>query len=128
MSESTDLIEEFQDVLGPMRTEIIDNAVFHSRTLKQNRALHLYLTNLANALDDAGIDLRHAIQVPIRPTMENIKENMWKAIQMALYPEIESSKELSTKQMTEVYENLNRAVATRYGVHVSWPEREWNGN
>lgn len=94
------------------------------RTLSQNAALHLYLTRLAEAMDEAGMDMKQVIHLPIRPTQENVKETMWKPVMNALYPEIKSTTELSTAQMVEVFENFNRAIGERLQIHVEWPSEE----
>jgi hypothetical protein len=91
------------------------------RTPQQNRALHKYCELVAEALDDAGYDMRHLITVPIRPTKDNVKECMFKEIMSALYPDKTSTTELSTVEMTEVYENMNRALGERLGIYVGWP-------
>jgi hypothetical protein len=69
-----------------------------SRTVKQNSALHVYAGLLAEALDDAGHDMRTLIQVPIKPTMDNVKETIIKPVMTALYPGITSTTQLTTKR------------------------------
>ncbi len=91
------------------------------RTGQQNRALHLYITKLAEALDESGHDMREVIKLPIKPTAENVKENMVRPVMIALYPEIKSTTDLDTKQMQELYEVLNRATGERLGIYVEWP-------
>ena len=94
------------------------------RTGKQNNSLHKYIRALAVALDDAGIDMRTTIKMPIKPTEENVKECMVKPVMRALYPEIESTTKLSTKQMQELYNVLDRATGQKLGIHVPWPSEE----
>lgn len=79
---------------------------------------------LAEKLADAGIDMRKIIKVPITPTQENVKQTMIKPVMRALYPDIESTSELDTKQIQQVYEVLNRATAERLGISVEWPHDE----
>ena len=94
------------------------------RTIPQNSALHLYCEQLAEALDAAGMDMRKVIKVPIKATKENVKETMVRPVMQALYPEIHSTTELTTVQMQELYEVLNRATAERLGISVPWPCEE----
>ena len=94
------------------------------RTLKQNSALHLYCRRLAEALADKGADMRTLIQMPIRPTAENVKETMFKPVMHAMYPDIESTTELSTAQMAQVAEVMQQAVADRLQIDVPWPSEE----
>ena len=94
------------------------------RTAKQNSALWKYLTLLAEKMDDAGIDMKEAIHVPIRPTKDNVKAEMFDKVMMALFPEVDSSTKLSTRQIQEVYENLDRFTGQRFGIHVDFPSDE----
>jgi hypothetical protein len=95
-----------------------------SRTVKQNSALHVYAGLLAEALDDAGHDMRPLIQVPIKPTMDNVKETIIKPVMTALYPGITSTTQLTTKQINELYEVVNRATAEKLGISIEFPSVE----
>lgn len=98
-----------------------------TRTSIQNKSLHLYLNKLANVLNDAGIDLR-AVQNAFKEgfsvscSKDNLKETVWRPIQNAIF-KTSSTKKLSTKQISEVYENVNRFTCERFGVGVPWPDR-----
>lgn len=98
------------------------------RTLTQNSALHLYFRMLADALNDAGLDQRKTlkpnVEIPWNETA--IKELVWRPIQLAVVSK-ESSAELTTAEVQEVYEVLNRHLASRFGISLPWPEREDNG-
>ena len=92
--------------------------------MKQNASLHKYLRELAEAMADAGYDMREAIHVPIRPTPENVKETMWRAVQRAMFPDVESTTQLTTVQIQEVYKQLDYFTGERFGIHVEWPCEE----
>ena len=53
------------------------------RTASQNDALHVYCRQLANALNDAGLDMREVIkpEVDIPWNDQTVKEYMWRPIQ-----------------------------------------------
>ena len=91
------------------------------RTLSQNAALHVYLSNIAIQLSEAGLDMRQVVKLPIKPTMENVKEELWHPVMTAMFPDIESSAKLSTTQMQEVYEVFNSAMGERLGCSDVWP-------
>lgn len=95
-----------------------------TRTLRQNRALHLYIRQLAEAMDTAGMDMRKTIKVPIRPTEENVKETMIKPVMEAMWPDIHSTTELSTAQIGELYEVVNRFTAERLHLSIPFPSGE----
>ena len=94
------------------------------RTALQNNALHLYLQRLAEALDASGMDMREVIRIPIQPTKENVKENMLRPVMKAMYPDKNSTTELTTKETMALYEVMNRATAERLGISVPWPCKE----
>ncbi|MCP5016556.1 MAG: hypothetical protein GY938_15020 [Ketobacter sp.] len=94
------------------------------RTIKQNNSLHKYCTQLAAALDAGGFDMREVIKVPIKPTKENVKEEMIKPVMRKLYPGITSTTQLSTTQAIELYDVVDRATGQSLGIHVPWPCEE----
>jgi len=95
-----------------------------SRTVLQNRSLHKYLTQIAQDLADAGLDMREVVKLPINPTLENVKENLFHPVMTAMYPEINSTKDLDTKQIQAVYEVFNSAMGERLGVSRDWPSMD----
>lgn len=94
------------------------------RTTTQNASLHVYTKLLADGLNDAGYDVNTTITVPVSFTSETVKEYMFKPIMRALYPEKVSTTELSTTEIQEVYENLNRLTGEKFGVSMPWPSNE----
>ena len=98
------------------------------RTLTQNAAIHLWCDQLGKALNDAGYDqravfaqMREGVSIPWRDTA--VKESLWKPIQAAIVGK-DSTTKLSTTEVSEVYEILNRWTAERFGVSVPFPSRE----
>lgn len=94
------------------------------RTNCQNRSLHLFFELLAEELNNAGLDMRATLKpsVSIDWTPETIKDYLWRPIQK-LQLQKESTTELSTKEVSEVYETLNRHLGDRFGLHVPFPDR-----
>ncbi len=105
-----------------------NNTEEKTRTLLQNKSLHLYITQLAEALADAGLDMRKIIKVEITPTPENVKETMIRPVMTALYPDIKSTTELSTKQIQKLYDVMNRMTGESFGLNVEWPSKETLAN
>lgn len=95
------------------------------RTLTQNAALHLYFTQLADALNSAGLDQRKTLKpsVPMPWSPHSVKEFLWRPIQLAALQK-ESTKSLTTQEVNQVFEVLARHLAQRLGVSVAWPEVE----
>ena len=72
----------------------------------------------------APVGTATVVKLPIRQTKENVKENMFKPVMNALYPDIKSTTDLSTTQMQHVYEVFNVAMGERLGVSADWPSIE----
>jgi hypothetical protein len=98
-----------------------------SRTSQQNRALHLYLTMLSDALNDAGLDQRKVLKpgVSIPWTPSAAKEQLWRPIQVALFQK-ESTTELDkTKELDKVHEVLMRHLGEKFGIeYIPFPVDE----
>ena len=96
-----------------------------TRTLNQNNAIHLYLTNLSQSLNDAGYDIRKTLKedAEIPWTMQNAKDLIWRKIQIAMYGK-ESTTELTTDQVGKIYEVINRHISEKFGITVEFPSDE----
>jgi hypothetical protein len=94
-----------------------------TRTARQNRALHVYLRLLGEALNDAGLDQRKVLKpnFPIPWTTHSTKENLFKPIMQAMF-EIESTTKLERVQVSQVYDVLNRSLSEKYGISIPFPE------
>lgn len=87
--------------------------------------MHRYFALLAEALNDAGLDMKAVLEpgVAIPWTPENVKNHLWRPLQEA-YKGKESTTELDTKEVQEIYETLNGHLGTKLKVHVPWPSVE----
>jgi hypothetical protein len=95
------------------------------RTNLQNAALHKYLGLLADALNDAGLDMKKTLktEVDIPWTQDLAKEYLWRPIQKSLTG-LDSTTRPDTKQYPYIYEVLSRHMAEKFGVVVLWPCKE----
>ena len=91
------------------------------RTNQQNRALHLWFTQIAGALNAAGYSvaktLEHDIEIPWNPIL--IKELIYRPVMIAMTGST-STTELNTKDPSEIYDVLNVYLGDK-GIHVEWP-------
>lgn len=80
---------------------------------------------LADALNESGQDMRATLkpEIEIPWTMESIKNIMFKPIIKAMF-DVDSTKDLDSKQIGQAYEVLNRHTAEKLGVSVIWPHEE----
>lgn len=94
----------------------------NQRTLQQNKALHVLFTLLADELNTAGLDMRKTLKpgVDIPWNGKTVKEFLWRPIQQAQLGK-ESTTELTTKEIDEVFETINRHLGEKFGLHVPFP-------
>lgn len=95
------------------------------RTSQQNQALHKYFDLLAGKLNDGGLDQKKVLAkikegVDIPWSKESIKQSLWHPMQQAIIGQ-ESTTKLTTAQVNQVYEILNRWTAQTFGVSVEFP-------
>lgn len=98
------------------------------RTPPQNRSLHKWATMLADEFNAAGFDQRAVLNklperaVDIPWTMEAIK-NIVRTVGHAMYG-VESTADLTTTQMQEVYKVVDARLSEITGIRVEWPSLE----
>src|SRR3990167_9113796 len=93
------------------------------RTLQQNKALHLYFQLIADRLNEAGLDMKAVLKdVEIPWGKDTVKDFLWRPVQ-ELQVGKQSTTELNTKEIDEIYDTLNRHLA-QFGIHESWPSLE----
>jgi len=97
------------------------------RTPQQNKCLHSYLGQIATELNEAGYDFKQVVKLPVTFTTDNMKEYLFKPVMSLMFPDIESTTDLTTKQLQEVYEVFNAAIADRFSVSGDWPNYENKG-
>jgi len=94
--EAKEKVSEEMSMKGITQFEV--RILDEKRTGHQNDTLHLYFTQLAEALNDAGFDLRKTIKEGI--------DIPW------------------TKDIDAIYKIVNRTIARRTGVSVPFPSIE----
>ena len=95
------------------------------RSLTQNAALHLYCTQLAQALNDAGLDFRIVLREDIEVdwTPELVKQYIWKPVQEAITGHKSTTKP-KRDEYSKIYETVNRFVSSRFGLFAAWPSKD----
>ncbi len=95
------------------------------RTSTQNAALHLYCTQLAEALNDAGLDMVTVLSpgTEIPWTEHSIKSEMWKKVQKAMTGH-ESTTKPKTTEYGPIYDTISRYISQTFGVFVPWPSKD----
>jgi len=96
------------------------------RSSQQNRAMWLYCTMLAEALNDAGYDMRtfpwkEGLEIPFNT--KYCMDRFWRPVMDAMIGE-NSTKKQSIEDVHEIYKVVDRAISTKTGVTVDWPSIE----
>ena len=107
--------------------EFVDGTMAGTRTPTQNAALHLWLTQLADALNEAGYDIKSfpwkdGIELPW--DQHNAKERLWRPVQEAMKGK-ESTTECTKTEYGDIYAALTRHLANILPGFVPppWPEK-----
>ena len=97
------------------------------RTGQQNNALHLYLSRLSVAMNEAGLDMKQVLShhdlIPWDVKGLNAKEKLWKPIQEALLG-VESTTKPKASEYAEIYDTLNSFMSREYGLSIQWPVKD----
>ena len=95
------------------------------RTPLQNKSIHKYFELLAERLNEAGLDMKAVLkpEVDIPWTEENVKNHLWRPVQMAMLSK-QSTTELTTAEISDVYQVINRHLGEKLGIHVPFPSNE----
>lgn len=121
--------------IGTMLNEL-DNGKYEleirkpRRTSKQNRALHLWFKWVAEALNEAHsyfgkefIDKLYKAQIDIEWDARMVKEYLWRPLQIAMTKK-RSSTRLTTKQMSNIIDYLQKNIPDKLGIVTEFPSLE----
>ncbi|MGJ7024984.1 hypothetical protein [Petrimonas sulfuriphila] len=94
-----------------------------SRTLSQNRAIHLYCEMIADTLNEQGRMFHFngikGAGIEIRYTQILVKETLWRPIQMALFDK-DSTTKLTTEEVGKIAEHIEMFFA-KQGIDLPFP-------
>lgn len=91
-------------------------------TPQQRKALHLWFELMSDDLSGAGYSVQQVCTLPIAWTKGNFKENIFKPVMKAMYPDKVSTEELNTTELTAVYEQVNQIISEKWGVGHQFPD------
>ena len=113
------------------RHRVVIEETKRDRTLPQNRSLHLYLTMMSKAFNDAGIDhkmlmekFKQEFSIPVTATF--LKE-VFRKIMSGMYGK-QSTAKLTTTEMVKVYDVFNMGMGEKCGISRPWPRKEEKDN
>ncbi len=129
LTKDTDIRKLIDFVLESKEQSIEVKIYKHERTNKQNRSIWLYCTLLAEELNNSGTYMvlffyKEGAQVSW--TKESVMEAIWRPIQIAMF-DVKSTTKIKTHQVSEVYEEINRFIGEKFGIHVPFPDKFYKG-
>lgn len=100
----------------------LEAKTYPQRTDKQNASLHLMFRHLASELNDSGLTIERTLSNDISiPWNEvTVKELLFKPI-MSAQLQKNSTTELTTVELDQVFDTLNRHLGEKFGIHVDFP-------
>ena len=105
------------------------------RTSQQNKALHKYLTLVADELDRQGHTMQDVVKkitkVEIKPTMHNVKEMIWREIMKAQLGKESTTFLAKQEDIDKVYDVMNKWLGTYFEIHIPFPnddQRQYEKN
>ncbi len=93
------------------------------RTLQQNQALFRFFDLLASTLNAENLTVDVILKAETQWNKERVLELLWRPLQKSMIGK-ESTTKLTTKELTEVYDTLNKALGEKLGIHVEFPHYE----
>jgi hypothetical protein len=102
-----------------------DEKTYPQRTKQQNKALHVLFRLLAETLNENGLDMRKTLkpEVDIPWSPASAKEYLWRPIQKAQLNK-KSTTELTTKEIDEVFDTINKHIGEKFSIHIPFPSIE----
>lgn len=96
------------------------------RTLTQNKALHLWCGQVAEYLNESGLDMRKVMkpEASIPWTMDSVKNSLWRPIQDVMLDK-ESTTEANTSDYSVIYNVLSNHLMSKFELpnFPTWPSR-----
>ena len=92
-------------------------------TTAQRNSMHLYFRQLAQVLNDAGLDMVAVLNDAEIPWSEHtVKSEIWGKVMKAITDKT-STTQLDRDEVSKIYEVVNRHLASTFGVMLSFPNR-----
>lgn len=121
--EPREAIESFISVFACKVLSVKKKPV--QRTDVQNSSIHLWCQQQADHWNESGYDMMTVLEkaVPMKWTKETVKETIWRKVQKAIIHK-ESTTNLDTKEVSEVYDQINSGLSGNKIPVVAFPSRE----
>ena len=101
---------------------------YQQRTKQQNRAMHMLFSQAARQMNEHGIGKKIVIDLlskyaTVPWNTITVKELIWRTLQKSLLLK-QSTTTLTTKEIDEVFEVMNREIFVPLGIELPFPSIE----
>jgi len=123
-------LKSYQSIIDSLKdNEIIELEIkkeSSNRTNKQNGAVHLYCSQLSQALNSEGLDVRMVVSpgVDMMWTPYLVKELLWKATQKTMFGKESTTQLKKVGEINDIYTVINKIIGERTGIYVHFPSIE----
>jgi hypothetical protein len=119
-------IKRIEEQWGTHKYLVIKVKTGKQRTSTQNAAMHKYFSLLSQSLNDAGYTVARFFNRPIEMswTPNLVKDLIWRKIQLAKYPDINSTSKLERNQVSEIYDEINKFMIEHRNIEVHFPSNQ----
>lgn len=103
----------------------MENLSENKRTLQQNKAMHKLFTQMSDTFNTLGLDMRVVLkpEIKIMWTPDACKRELFKPVMKAMYGK-ESTTELTTSEVSKVYEQIAKLIGEKFGCEIEFPSKE----
>lgn len=120
-------ISNRKDVQSALWEFLKNNKPTTKRTLSQNNSIHLYLSKISEQLQAEGHTLQDVVKAirkaQIIPTMEALKEIVWKPIQEIMYKKKSTTQLKKLGEIDNVHLVVDAFFAREFGVTYPFPSK-----
>lgn len=115
-----EIIRAYQELKG-RKFIIVQGDELEKRTVKQNNSLHLYCSLLADAFNEAGLDMKIVLKpdVDIEWNTESVKKYIWKSVQKAVLGTESTTVLKKQRDIDLVYDHINRHLSERFAEWIA---------
>lgn len=113
-----------------MSDKIKIEGIGDKRTIQQNRALHKFLSQLSDQLNEHGCGVVKVIKaykqgVEIQFTPELVKEIIWREIQLAITGRKSTKDLLKNEEIEKIHQIIVKFIGEKFGIEVPpFPSQE----
>lgn len=111
------------DGLNKKAIYVVELGKVDERSLKQNNALHRYFSLVARELNKNGFKIQSNLNMELDWNMTRVKELIWKEFQKVVLGK-DSTRLLTKKELTQIYDYVNRYTSEQFGISMEFPNKE----